>query len=122
MAIKQIQLFDSVRAKHNLEAAQKYCNEQVPADLGADQMDIDQLGVLDYLNHERDRWEHIQAQEKELSDLIADKWEVIATYHLGEGVAGCQMILYRDQEGENLRAQADDYRSKCQSVATNDHA
>jgi hypothetical protein len=95
MAIKQIQLFDSVAAKHNLDVAQKAYDEQVPVAWGPITLDKHQLGVVDYYNHQKDRWAFIQAQEKELSDLIDDGWTVVSSYHLDHGVAGCQLILYK---------------------------
>lgn len=95
MVIKQIQLFDSVRAKHNLEVAQKAHDEQIGPALHPQDLTIDQLGVVDYLHHQMDRWEYIQKQEEELSRLIADGWTVIATYRLGDGINGCQLILYK---------------------------
>jgi hypothetical protein len=98
--IKQIELFDSVMAEHNLTVAQDNYDSLVPLAWAEGVLDHHQLKALDYLNHQKDRWEFIQAQEKALNDLLQSGYSVVACYSMGDGMRGCHLVLYKPDRGE----------------------
>lgn len=93
--IKQIQLFDNIENNHNLEQSEQNCYDQIGVWYKPENLSEGQLKMLDYRDHLRDRSNFIAQQETELSNLIADGWAVITSYHLDHGVRGCQIVLYK---------------------------
>ena len=96
--IKQMDLFNVNAAERNLQAAEDAYEQLVPQQWGEPELNEAQLKARDHLEHQRERWVWIKAQERELSELIYRRWTVIATYPLSDGMDACRLILYKDDE------------------------